>query len=346
MLELRQNLRDGLGNEFELEGCWYLPMTKGGQRVSPLPRVLRYWMRAAGFTSATHVGKVADRDSERKNVEGWLGEGPAPEIGSLHKLVDEFAGEVVWTGRPSEWKGRLTLARAMQVLCKRVDAYFAVLHRAASTRLAGMLKAVEAERVAVDEGGILFSAETFFAARLLQRRLMREGTWEAEIVARIPKNLTFEVPPGITREAEEAMIRHRRGQIEPGNWFVKYLQRRLSARRGASCEDGPLMAMAHLRERIFQLGIEELNALLDAKRGRGQSPPALISDATAAGKLRSPAGALLAACSGSGVGPAATGRVAGGARPTASIPLALAAAAFATATDLTAATFCSDSYAC
>jgi hypothetical protein len=155
MLELRQNWRDGLGNEFELEGCWYLPMSKGGQRLNPLPRVLGFWLRAAGFSSASHVGKVMKRDSGRKNVKGWLGEEPVPEIGSLHGLVDEFAQEVVWTGRPNEWKGRLTLARAMQVLCKRIDVYFGVLHPASSTRLAAMLKAVQAERVAVDEGGIL-----------------------------------------------------------------------------------------------------------------------------------------------------------------------------------------------
>ena len=103
---------------------------------------------------------------------------------------------------------------------------------------------------------------------MLQRRLQLGGGWEKEIIARIPKNLNFVVPPGITRGAEEAMIRHRRGQIEPGNWFVKYLQRRLSARHGASCEDGSLMAMARLQEGIFQLGIEELNAILDERRGR------------------------------------------------------------------------------
>lgn len=123
-IELVLNKRGGIGDELHPDDFWYLPVTRKGEILKPIPRVLNYWLRSAGFRNGYDVGKLLDSDTARKQVDRWGKGTHVPTIDDLHRLVDKFGENVSWMGTPDDWKCRFTLACAMQNVCEAIDASF------------------------------------------------------------------------------------------------------------------------------------------------------------------------------------------------------------------------------
>jgi len=264
-VELAENWQSGLGTELRIETCWYLPVAEGRDVVKPVSRVLRCWLKAAGFRYAYDFGKL--NDSVRRKVERWLKGDCVPEIGEAHALVEKFADEVSWLDGPDDWKTRFTLACAMQKLCGAIDKFFEAGRGNCSLKLADTLRAIPNERIAVDDGRVLFDRETFFAARLLQRRLQREGRWGPE-VSDFVKDWHTMVPAGASRMAIDAFRREHLWRMNPGNWFLRFIGRELGDVNAARMGKAALENSEGLQAGILNIGIAELNRILDLKRGQ------------------------------------------------------------------------------
>jgi hypothetical protein len=256
-LELALNWQRGLGTEFQIEKCWYLPLVERNVRLNPVSRVLRCWFRAAGFRYAHDLGKALD-DSVRRTVDRWLSGECVPKLREVHDLVDQFADDVRWLDSPDDWKTRFTLACAAERLCTAMDTLFRATHPDSSLQIAEILQKIHAEGVAVDDGGVLADSRTFFAARLLQRRLQNEEKWDVEIMARVRDTQARKCPTNPSEDEIEQFRREIEWGIKPGNWFLEFINREVTtAKRGAN-----------LQERILDVGIHELNRILSTKRGR------------------------------------------------------------------------------
>lgn len=255
-LELALNWQRGLGTEFQIENCWYLPLVEENARLNPVSRVLRCWFRAAGFRYSHDLGKALD-DSVRRKVDRWLSGECAPKLREAHDLVDKFADDVRWLDSPDDWKTRFTLACASEKLCEAVDACFRATHADSSLKIVEMLQEIHTEGVAVDDGWVLADSHTFFAARLLQRRLQNGEKWDAEIMARVRNTQARKCPTNPSEDEMEQFRHEIEWGMKPGNWFLEFIKREVTtAKRGTS-----------LQERILDVGIHELNRILNTKRG-------------------------------------------------------------------------------
>jgi hypothetical protein len=259
-LELVLNWQRGLGTEFQIETCWYLPLVEKNARLNPVSRVLRCWFRAAGFRYAHDLSKALD-DSVRRKVDRWLSGECVPKLREVHGLVDNFADDVRWLDSPDDWKTRFTLACAAEKLCEAVDACFRATHPDSSLKIAEMFQKVRAANVAVDDGLALADSHTFFAARLLQRRLQNEGKWDAEIVAHVRDTQARKCPTNPSEDEMEQFRREIEWGMKPGNWFLEFIKREATTTKHSMS----------LQERILDTGIHELNRILDTKRGRRAS---------------------------------------------------------------------------
>lgn len=256
-LELALKWQRGLGTEFQIETCWYLPLAENNARVNPISRVLRYWFRAAGFRYAHDFAKALD-DSVRRKVDRWLSGKCAPKLREVHKLVDKFADDVRWLDSPDSWKTRFTLACAAERLCAAADSLFHATRPDSSLEIGALLQKIHIEGVVVDDDGVLTDSSTFFAARLLQRRLQKEETWDTEIMARVRETMARKCPPSPSDDETEQFRREIEWGMKPGNWFLDFCKRKV-----ATAKHG-----GNLQERILDMGIQELNRILKTKRGQ------------------------------------------------------------------------------
>jgi len=265
-VELALNWQRGLGTEFQLETCWYLPLVEKGARVGPVARVLRCWFRAAGFRYAHDLGKALD-DSVRRKVDRWLSGACVPKLSEAHALVDRFADDVRWLDSPDSWKTRFTLACAAEQFFATMDNLFGVIHPDSSLQVAAILQKIHADGVAVDDGRVLANSHTFFAARLLQRRIQSEGRWKGEITARVQDTQAKKCSPNPSDDELEQYRREIEWGMKAGNWFLEFIKQEVAKGKPV----GATECGASLQARILDLGICELNCLLKAKRGRQAS---------------------------------------------------------------------------
>ena len=179
--ELVKSWRLGLGSEFRGDTCWYLPLRMRDESLKPIPRVLEHWLRVAGFRTAYGVSKEIGTD--RSAVDEWRRGEKVPNLRTLHRLVEKFVSEVSWLDEPNGWQARFTLACAMQNLCERMDDYFKDVNRDSSFALTKMFSKIADNHIVSDEGGLLADTHSFFATRLLQRRLQGEKKWEESVLA-------------------------------------------------------------------------------------------------------------------------------------------------------------------
>ena len=259
-LELALNWQSGLGTEFQVQGCWYLPVFRKGERLGPVRCVLQHWLRAAGFRNAHDLKKEMGSDSARRSADRWLSGQFVPTIDVLHRLVDRFSKRVEWLDQRDAWKTRFTLACGMEHLYAAMDHFFQPRRRDCSLKIRQMLKRISKDWVVVDDGRILADSYTFFAARLLQRRIKLEGRWESEVAGFVPRQSGKTFAPSASEEEIDQYRRDVERRMNPGNWFLRFIERE------STC--GKQQVSASLQERILNLGVRELNRILDSKRGR------------------------------------------------------------------------------
>lgn len=263
-IELVRDWRQGLGSEFESSRCWYLPDSNGRK---PIPRVLDCWLRSIGYRTAHGVSRrMGDADGVlRRRIDKWLTGKPVPTLEKLHGLVHQFEEEVRWLDTPDDWKARFTLACAMQNLGDEMDEFFKTLQTESSLRLAEGIRVIEKEGIVTDDNRILAGTNTFFATRLFQRRLKDEKKWESEVAARVPKKAGKSFPADASVEEINQSRAELFRQSNAGNWLLGLMKKQSSRCNAAASlgNDGGL------EERILNLGIQELNLILDAKRADG-----------------------------------------------------------------------------
>ena len=270
----------GLGTEFHVDRCWYLPRCSEDKVVMPVPHVLDCWLRATGLRTPYGVASRAENGSghltrveederdgwekEKKKVGRWLSGSHLPQIEELHALVCKFPTSVSWLDDADSWKARFTLAYAVQRTCEKFDAGIGT---EASLNLSQGHRDLARESVLCDEGKFLIGSNRFFAVRLLRQRLERRGVFE-KIIAPARKPVSPAFGPNPSDEEIDVWRTESRRRMNPGNWFVDYLskeaqktgQRRLG---GNIVED-----LIGVDEFTFDCGVAELNRLLAKKRKR------------------------------------------------------------------------------
>jgi hypothetical protein len=281
-IRMVEEWRLGLGTEWEGVTCWYLPTKLSCNIQKPVSRVLDCWLRVAGFRTAYGVSQSLTRGKSnksafnertekhwktwKKSVERWLNGKPVQSVQKLHRLVETFAPNVAWLDEPKDWKARFTLAFAMQNLCDAMDEAFGFCSgEPPSLSLSIILCRIADERLVCDDGKCLSGAGSFFASRLIQLQMRANGEWD-KITAQIPREVKGTFPPDAS---DEEISRHRdeiSRQFNSGNWLLEYLrQKGVTGGRMNSGQDFVAGYVA-LEAYLFDLGVEELNRLLDSKR--------------------------------------------------------------------------------
>jgi len=280
-VELVREWRFGLGTELQGERCWYLPVKLDGRKWKPVSRVLDCWLRVAGFRTAYGVSKTLVRGKSdkpisdeqtakrwqtwKRSVKRWLNGEPVQSVQKLHRLVEAFAQDVAWLDEPNTWKARFTVAFGMQNLCDEIDDLFSAVHAESSLKLADMLRRMPEERIVCDSDKLLTGGDIFFAARLVQRRLQEDGEWE-KVVVSVPKKMSRSFPPQ-TSDEEIAKYKDRRDrEMNPGNWFLRFIKARAVAEGRLRHGDDSVENRFGLEAYIFELGVNELNRLLESER--------------------------------------------------------------------------------
>lgn len=280
-IRMIEEWRFGLGTEWQGEACWYLPTICGRDIQTPVSRVLDCWLRVAGFRTAYGVSQsltrgkpeisAFDERSEKhwktwkKSVERWRTGRAVQSVDKLHRLVETFAPNVAWLDESAGWKPRFTLAFAMQNLCDAMDLAFESISNEPSLALADMIRHIASERIACDDGKRLADPQIFFASRLIQRQMRANGEW-AKIVSQIPKSAGRTFSPDVS-DGEIARYKDTiNGQMNPGDWFLDDLKQKAIAAGRLKPDDASCANSIALDSYIFDLGVEELNKLLDSKR--------------------------------------------------------------------------------
>jgi hypothetical protein len=231
--ELVKNWRLGLGGEFRGPTCWYLPL--GPKHKQPVSRVLDCWLRVAGFLTGYRISQEMEK-MDRSQVDEWRRGEKVPNPLTLHRVVEKFAGRVSWLDDAEEWKSRFTLACAMQNLSARMDEYFKHICSNSSLELAGMFQKIADEHIVCGETNFLAEAHNFFATRLLQTCIRKEGQWVAE----------FNMGDRFLK-----LVNEKAGKDESFRRNIKILGERLA-----------------LEEYLFDVGVRELNRLFEIERKR------------------------------------------------------------------------------
>ena len=259
----------GLGHEFLPIGPWYLPVFESGQYNSPVMRVLRSWMRAAGFRYPEDIGKALGDDDMRRKVNGWLNGEHVPTSVEAHWLIEEFAKEVSWLDSANDWKDRITLAIAMTNLCKWLDVHLQSVVPQPSLKLQSLLVKVNDDRIPVDERRYLAEPENFFAARLLKHRLVREDRWDTEITDPVNAAIGMKVPENPTDEELANFRRDLYWRVESGNWLLALIEKQNVAQN--SDRKQKLAEPISWQETLMNIAVEELNLKLKTKRAGEQN---------------------------------------------------------------------------
>ena len=237
--KLAQECRRGLGNEFLGEICWYLPIKSRGRIEKPLPRVLDYWMRVAGFQTTYQIAKASGQISLRRKIDRWLNDGIFPDPKILQRLAKKFAARTSWLDEPDTWKARLMMACAMQNVCDLMDEYFKPVKKDSSLVMVKMFKRISKECIGCDDNKILAADHNFFAARLVQLRWRKNGKRK----------------PNLPEQGNSVLDKIRNMAIADG--FIKH---------GKSSVENDIM----LDEYLFELGVRELNQRLCSRRKKGR----------------------------------------------------------------------------
>lgn len=272
--------RQALGTELRGAQSWYLPLVEGDEIVRPIERVLGCWMRVAGLGTPYAVsmalfprGKNATETEEREQkreaaktkVKRWLDRTTVPTLGNVETLVRKLEDRVTWLDDRNSWIARFRLASAVQHALAVADQTFRIKGRTLSERIASDLKNISQEGIVQDDDGLLTGGHTFFAARLLQRRLKAEGKFDAIIApSRKPISLNLDA------SATDDEVQLRKQQIQrahnPGNWFLEHIRNRGVKESKPKANDWPAMGHAQLHNYILSLGVQELNCLLHEKK--------------------------------------------------------------------------------
>lgn len=101
--------------------------------------------------------------------------------------------------------------------------------------------------------------ETFFAVRLLQRRLKRERKWKALTKSWLPKAGVPIAVPEMSDAELEKWRQEKYARMNPANHFRQYIE----SLAGVSSK-------LPIQERIFELGVQELNLVLAGKKASGR----------------------------------------------------------------------------
>lgn len=248
----------GLGDEFRGPKSWYLPE---GDR--PLNTILDRWLRVAGFR--TPCGFSRDSANLKKQVSRWLQGKTRPSIEDLDGLVDRYRDRVEWLDDANGWKARFRLARALQSLWVSAEEYFASHHDSPPTSVRKLFAKINGEEILRDADGLLGDPEIFFAVRLVQLKLKREGKFEKAVMPPQASYRRAFSPAASCAEIEQYQIRIAR-RLNIGNRLVRYLARRGHIRLGSVLARPSLQATQRIKEYIFSLGLDELRRM--RKEGR------------------------------------------------------------------------------
>ncbi|HPV23002.1 MAG TPA: hypothetical protein PLJ65_02405 [Casimicrobium sp.] len=255
--------------EFLRGGCWYLPERDGRKVRKPVQRVLDCWLRVAGLRTDYRVSKEIGSASVRKKVNGWLSGEHHPTLGDLHKLVDEFAGKVVWLDTPDSWKARFTLACAVQRAWDEVDSMFRSVCPYPAVRLAKDFRELASKPVLHDTNGLLVLPDTYFATQLWQERLEREGRLQ-DIIAPAQRHRGATFSRRVSDKRIEQWKRQAEYDANPGNWFLDFVWREAIAAKRIKRRANPMNLQYEIKQFLFGIGVAELNQLLHAnKKGAG-----------------------------------------------------------------------------
>jgi hypothetical protein len=257
-IKLGQSWQRGLGTEFQGDLCWYLPIIEDGKKLKPIPRILDYWLRTAGFRTAYGVSQDMGTSPLRRKVDRWRTGKIVPSLADLQQLVHKFAAKTSWLEDDSVvWKTRFTLACAMQRVCDAMDDYFKELCEDSSLKLTKLIKQITGERIVCDDEKILADPHRFFAARLWQLKLKLDGNWE-KLVTLEPKPGGF--PAFISTEEDDRYRKELFRQMDPANRFLQFIEK-------TAVSDGVSSRNCFaLDDYLFDLGVSELNRILDSKR--------------------------------------------------------------------------------
>lgn len=204
--------------------------------MKPVPRILDCWLKVAGFRTAYGVSQDMGTGPLRRNVDRWRKGEKVPSLATLHHLVDRFAAKASWLDDSPTWKTRFTLACAMQNLCDTMDVFFEEVCKDSSLKLAGIIKRISEERIVCDDEKFLADPYRFFAARLAQLKLKRDGKWEM-------------------------------GQMSPGNNLLESIKNMAVSDARFRHNDGSVGNFIALEEYLFNdVGVNELNCLIKLKR--------------------------------------------------------------------------------
>ena len=259
-----QNRQRGLGTEFEGADCWYLPEKIRNLAGSPIQRVLERWLRVAGFRTAYGVSKEMKSEPLRRKVDRWRRGEIVPTLQSLWHLVGKFPQEVSWLDRPEAWKARFTLACAVQKAFAHADDYFG-RNTGSAAKLVEIFHANIKQEFFEDDGGILLLEDIFWAVCLVDRRLRAEGKFDRLFAKMPPANWHKQWGPKVSDQEIERWRRKREWESKRGNWFALFLAREArKAKRIGSVRS--LDDSYHLKEFVFELGVNELNRLLAERR--------------------------------------------------------------------------------
>jgi len=267
--------RNGLGPEFAGEKCWYFPIKEAAKTVKPVQRILDYWSRTSALFTPygasirlAPVGKTeADkltkkRESIKKRFERWRsGENP-PTLDDLHRFVEDAGSDVAWLDDPAAWKARFTLALAANSIADAMDKMFSQTRPNVSLSLAGTMGEIATEGIVLDDEMKLADPMVFFAVRLWQFKLQRDGHWQ-KIISASTSNLP-PFPAFTTVEADEAHRRKIHWQRNPGNHLMELIQT-------TGVTDG--VSRHHpftLNDYLFELGVSELNRMLAIGKKTGR----------------------------------------------------------------------------
>jgi len=280
-IKMIEEWRLGLGTEWLGESCWYLPAKSDGGIQKPVSRVLDCWLRVSGFRTAYGVSQsltrgkpdksVLDEQTEKrwktwkKSVERWRNGKSVQSVQKLHRLVETFAKNVAWLDEPDGWKARFTLAFAMQNLCDAMDATFESISKQPSLALADLLRCIGDERIVCDDGRRLAAPHIFFAARLIQCQMRANGEWD-KMVGQIPKSAGRAFPP---EASDDEIARYKdeiHRQMNPGNWLLDHLEEKAITAGRLKADGTSSGGCFALDSCVFDLGVGELNKLLDSKR--------------------------------------------------------------------------------
>lgn len=254
-----------LGHEFDGPLSWYVP--PDGRAFCA---VWERWLRVTGFR--TPCGFSKDSANMKDQGKRWLAGETLPSIEDIDRTVRRYADRVAWLDGSDAWKARLRLARAVQ--------YFRREEEKASKLTGGRLPpTIQTQFSTINDEGILrdpdewlTSPEIFFAVRLVQKRLKREGSWDRATRPRrtsIARHFSLRVSDAKIAEVRGKDLR----RIAPGYQLVRYLGRCGNIPLGPAFAPLPSPSRSRFEAYVIRLGIEELERLRDERRLALKSQP-------------------------------------------------------------------------